>query len=147
MPGYDMKIEARSGGQAEGKQMRARLKAPEAFDAREVTPDFRSVWHPRHDRNQLGRASRAVRRRLASSCAGWKPQPTAEEFYEAVHVPNPDERQRQIIETWLQEATSRDLLEAWAENAYTWRELAGAIHRSGLKENPRCRELNALAGP
>lgn len=86
-----------------------------------------------------------MRRRLASSCAGWKPQPTAEEFYEAVHTRSPNGREKQIIETWLQEATREDLLEAWAENAYTWRELARAIHRSGLEESPRCKELNSLA--
>ena len=125
--------------------MGGRLRRPEAFDESRVARDFRAVWHPRHDPDQLGRASRAVRRRLASSCAGWKRQPTAEEFYEAVRTSSPDEGQSQIIETWLQEATREDLVEAWAENAYTWRELAAAIHRSGLEESPRCGELNSLA--
>ena len=48
------------------------------------------------------------------------------------------------MHTWLQEATRDDMLLAWAEKAYTWPELAAAIHRSGLQTTPRCADLNSL---
>ena len=43
-----------------------------------------------------GRHSQSVRMRLGLSCAGWKPWPTSEEFYEAVRAPRPTPRQRLI---------------------------------------------------
>ena len=37
----------------------------------------------------------------------------------------------QLIRTWLQEASREDLLYAWAEGAYTWRELGPRRPRDG----------------
>lgn len=85
--------------------------------------------------------SRAVRFRLLSSCAGWRRPPTSEEFYAAVRASAPSERQTAILDTWAAEAEWHELLTAWAEHAYTLRELAAALHRAGLA---RCHAADAL---
>ena len=121
------------------------LGPPEAFDDHRPDDAFRKRWHPRHDATQVGAASRAVRGRLRSSCAGWAKKPTSEEFYKAIRAPKPTPRQVAIIHTWIREAEREEFLEAWAEGAYTWRELACAIHRAGLERAPRCADMNGLA--
>ena len=120
------------------------LAPPEAFDDRRPNEAFRRRFHPRHDPAQIGRASRALRGRLRSSCAGWQEKPTSEEFYDAIRATEPTPRQVDMIRTWLQEGEREELLEAWAEGAYTWRELARAIHRAGLEQTPRCADINTL---
>ena len=117
------------------------LATAEAFDDRAACDEVRR-FHRKYDPTQVGPRSRAVRAR--SSCAGWVEQPTAEEFYRAIRSEEPSSRQRALVHTWLQEATRDDMLLAWAEKAYTWPELAAAIHRSGLQTTPRCADLNSL---
>ena len=121
------------------------LGPPEAFDDQRPDEAFRQRFHPRHNPTQVGRASRAVRGRLRSSCAGWQEKPTSEEFYDAIRAREPTTRQVDLIHTWLQEGEREELLEAWAEGVYTWRELARAIHRAGLERTPRCADINTLA--
>jgi len=120
------------------------LAPAEAFDDTRPDEEFRERFHPDHDPGQLGRKSRAVRRRLGSSCAGWRRRPRTEEFYDAVHARSPSLRQKQLIRTWLQEASREDLLYAWAEGVYTWRELARAVHAAGEQTSPRCADINTL---
>ena len=121
------------------------LAPAEAFDDWSPDEQFRRKWHPRHDPTQVGPASRAVNRRLRSSTAGWVERPTSKEFYDAVRAKEPTSRQAAIVHTWLQEADREDMIEAWAEGAYTWRGLAQAIHRAGLERTPRCSDINGLA--
>ena len=68
-------------------------------------------------------------------------RPTAAEFYEAVRAEVPTERQRALLDTWATEAEWEELLAAWTEHAYTFHELAAALHRAGLL---RCRAAAAL---
>ena len=75
--------------------------------------------------------SRSVGFRFAASCAGWRRRPTAAEFYEAVRAEVPTERQRALLDTWATEAEWEELLAAWTEHLYTFRELAAALHRAG----------------
>ena len=121
------------------------LAPPEAFDDRRPDDAFRRRFHPRHDPEEVGPHSRAVRGRLGSSCAGWVESPSSKEFYEAVRTATPTQRHREIIKTWLGEATREEMLEAWAEGAYTWRQLARAIHRAGVAKSYRCCDINTLA--
>ena len=79
-----------------------------------------------------------------NACAGWRRRPRSEEFYDAVHADRPTPRERQLIRTWLQEASREDLLYAWAEGAYTWRELARAVHATAEQTSPRCADINTL---
>ena len=121
------------------------LLAPaEAFDDTRPDEEFRGRFHPDHDPGQLGRNSRAVRRLLGSSCAGWRRKPRPEEFHDAVRANRPSPRERQLIRTWLQEASREDFLYAWAEGVYTWRELARAVHAAGEQTSPRCADINTL---
>ncbi|MYH30880.1 MAG: hypothetical protein F4018_19820 [Acidobacteria bacterium] len=120
------------------------LVPAEAFDDTRPDEEFRERFHPDHDPGQLGRHSRAVRRRLGSSCAGWRRKPRPEEFYDAVRASRPSPRERQLIRTWLQEASREDFLYAWAEGVYTWRELARAVHAAGEQTSPRCADINTL---
>ena len=92
-----------------------------------------------------GRQSRAVEGRFLSSCAGWKRPPTADELYEAIRAENPSKRQEAVLRTWLLEATWGELLDAWAQEVYTWRELATAMHRIGYDEPILCHAMNELA--
>ena len=55
-----------------------------------------------------------------------------------------DRDERQLIRTWLQEASREDLLYAWAEGVYTWRELARAVHAAGEQTSPRYADINTL---
>lgn len=74
----------------------------------------------------------AFRRTIASNCCGWSAPPSPEELSEAIHAAGePTIRERLLISMWWNEATDDDLLNAWAERAYTWRELVAAVHRVG----------------
>lgn len=92
-----------------------------------------------------GRRSSAVEGRFLSSCAGWKVPPTAEELYEAIRAGKPSKRQETVLRTWLLEATWVELLDAWVQQVYTWRELATAMHRIGYDEPILCHAMNELA--
>lgn len=86
---------------------------------------------------ERARLSPAVRGRLASSCAGWPaPHPTSVEFYEALRVDRPTERQQAVIEVWTDEASEDDVVQAWFENVYSWGMLARACRRSGRPRQP-----------
>ena len=89
-----------------------------------------------------GRNSEAVRWRIASSCAGWGEPPTASEFYDAVRATEPTQRQKAIVLMWGSEATIGEILEAWAQHAYTLHELVRALHLAGFRFPSRIREIN-----
>ena len=103
---------------------------------------FRRLCAPEAPR---GRHAWAVRRRIMSSCAGWAERPTAGEFYDAVRASRPTDRQQAIVRTWGAEATLEDLVEAWAQQAYTFRQLVRALHRAGFSCGPRIRTINRWA--
>ena len=140
---FDTRTE-RGRRQAERNPMRpAMLLPPSAFSDRPAAEDeFRRLCAPGTPR---GRHARAVQRRLASGCAGWKRRPTAEEFYDAVRAEQPTERQAGIIRMWGAEATAGELIEAWVQHAYTLRELVAALHRANFSCAPRIRKINRWA--
>ena len=123
------------------------LAPPEAFGEERGTPSFRRRIGLARTAEEVGARSRTVRRRIASSCAGWPVPPTAEEFHQAVRAAEPTERQGDLVSMWVLEATWTETLLAWAEEAYSWRELVRAIHASGAADDhlERNRELNGLA--
>lgn len=69
----------------------------------------------------------------------------AEELYEAIRAESPSGRQQAVLRTWLLEATWGELLDAWVQRVYTWRELAVAMHRIGYDEPILCHAMNELA--
>ena len=46
---------------------------------------------------------------------------------------------------WGGEATLEDLVEAWAQHAYTFRQLVQALHRAGFTCSSRIRTINRWA--
>ena len=58
---------------------------------------------------------------------------------------NATDRDRIVLTAWVMEATERDWLLAWTEQAYSWRMLARAIAISGYPCWERIRNLNMFA--
>lgn len=121
----------------------ATLLPPSAFSDDPATArDFERLRDPDA---RTGRHADAVHFRLMSSCAGWKTRPTASEFYDAVRATRPTDRQRALVSAWGREATFHELLEAWAQRAYTDRELVRALHLADFDCGERIREINGWA--
>ena len=144
----DTWLALREEAKAENRDAEPTALAPaEAFSSRRGSTSLRARCGIRTEPGQTGPESAAVTRRIASSCAGWVRPPTGAEFYEAVRAENPTTRQAQIISMWLFEATSVEIMLAWAEEAYSFRELVTAIHKTGAAGDypERNRELNRFA--
>ena len=124
-----------------------RLKPPEAFSGELAPPEALQSLCPGLDPALTGRGSHAVGWRIARSCCGWRQPPTTEEFYDAFHTDTPDQRQRSIIYMWGTEATFTELLEAWAQGVYTFRELVRALHLADFPWPERIAEINQWADP
>ena len=95
------------------------------------------------DLAEVGAKSVTIMLQLAGTCAGWKKPPTGEEFHIAVRARRPNARQRAILGAFAQEVGLHDLIAAWAERAFTIRELVAALHRSG---RARCRAARWING-
>ena len=129
-----------------GMELRPCMLGPAAAfspDLAPLNPD-RSGW-PTIDPAKTGKNSGTVAFRLGMSCAGWIEQPTAQEFHEAVHAEEPDERQQTIVYTWGLESTDIELIHAFAEQAYSWRTLVTALQKAGFDVYPRIKLINDFA--
>ena len=127
------------------RPMFCELGPPEGFSDELATErDFQRLCNGL-DPALTGPRAAAVRWRIVSSCAGWEARPTTEEFYEAVRAGNPTRRQRAIVLMWATEATLWEILEAWAQRAYTIRQLVRAMHLAHFDYPDRIREINQWA--
>lgn len=121
------------------------LQAPEHFaDTAANDEETLRLGHG-NDLTQVGPKSLTVMLRLSASCTGWRDPPTAAEFHEAIRTPEPNARQRAILGAFAQEADWRELITAWAERAYTIRELVTALHRAGHAQCHAARWINGWA--
>ena len=59
----------------------------------------------------------------------------------------PSERQKAIVLMWVSEATTHEIMAAWAQHAYTFRQLARAAAAAGLAYPAPIRQLNYIATP
>ena len=118
------------------------LAPPGAFGDWHLSEDRARRVHPTRDRRRLRERSSVIAARFTSSCAGWRQPPTAQEFYAAVRADSPSARQRDILEIWITETTSDEIVAAWAEQAFTLRELVSALHRAGVTAGRWTRKLN-----
>ena len=123
------------------------LLPPSRFSDEEPTDLEKRIAGVTGDPKTTGRQSKTVRIRLAKSCGGWTRPPTSIEFHDAVHAKMPDRRQQAILTTWASEAEWFELLQARLENAYTFRELAAALHRITFTRSPASAALNSWAKP
>ena len=142
---YEWRAECRRLRRSDRDAIPDRLGPPEVFsDARGCAAERRRHGLAVPDA-ETGPDSRTVTSRLRMSCAGWRKVPTAEEFYRAVHAPEGTGRETAVLLTWYHEADIAEQLDARLEGAYTWRELARALHRVGLTRGEAARRLNRFA--
>ena len=126
---------------------RCELRPPEAFSAAPAPPEAIDRLCPGVDPAETGPNARAVAGRIGSSCAGWAKPPTPKEFYDAVRAGRPTERQKAIVLMWATEATTHEIMAAWAQHAYTFRQLARAATAAGLTYPAPIQQLNYIAAP
>ena len=123
------------------------LLPPEAFPDAPPTERERRIFRS-VPKDVDARDSPTVWHRLASSCSGWVEPPTPAEFYDTIRAPQPTPRQREIVQTWVAEAKTGEVIRAWVEGVYTWRQLVRALHRSNAAWNGYLNVmLNQLTGP
>lgn len=91
---------------------------------------------------ERGRQSSAVGSLLAGACGGWKQPPDSTEFYEAMRAKEPSRRQRTIAAVLITEGTANDVLLAYLQGAFTWRQLARMMHRRGRYSGHLARYVN-----
>lgn len=121
------------------------LRPAACFSDRRPTPRERAAIRPRARPEEIRQHSGTIGARLASSCAGWAEHATSAEFYAAIRANRPTERQRHILDAWIREVSWEEIVCGWADEVYTFRELAGALHRAGLARCRWARGLNRLA--
>ena len=99
----------------------------------------------RPGRNGTERAGRRGANRLELRRLGETPD--TGEFYEAVRAERPSERQKAVVLMWVTEATTHEIMAAWAQHAYTFRQLARAAAAAGLTYPGPIQQLNYIAAP
>lgn len=115
----------------------------EAFSD-ELAEDGLGAWAQPEFVVETGRESSTVNLVFMSRCCGYQDPPTAGELYEAMRRDKPTERDLQILRAWIVEATERQWLLAWTEQAYSWRMLARAVKLSSEPCWTRIRNLNTF---
>ena len=75
------------------------------------------------DQARVGPKSAVLQGLINGECCGWVKQPTTEELYEAIRAEKPTSRQKSLAGV-LVRADFWDLMGAWMEGAFTWRQLA-----------------------
>ena len=144
-PACDWRVRGRLLERYGGEARPCVLGPPEAFsDTPAPVHPGRWFW-PRIEREQMGPNSRTVAGRLNQSCCGWPQAPTAPEFYRAVRAEQPTRRQCTLVYTWGLEADDVEVAHAWAEHAYTWRQLVRALHKAEFDVHTRIRAINQHA--
>ena len=81
---------------------------------------------PDADLDVTGPASATVESIIAGGCCGWSKPPTAADVYEAMRADPRTPEQRGITTVITKEASWREIMVAWLEGAFTWRQLARA---------------------
>ena len=112
------------------------LLPPGCFDAEPAGERYTRLLLADAPGKGSGADSPTVQLWLGCRCAGWAEPPTGEEFHAAIRAAEASRRQVAVLDAWANLATWTEALQAWAEHAYTLRELAAALHRAGLA---RCR--------
>ena len=93
--------------------------------------DFTAGWEKPGPRGS-GPESIALQNVISGSCQGWPERPSGAELYNAFRTKNPTTRELALLRTWFVEATWGQLVEAWAQQAYSDRQLVESIHRIGF---------------
>ena len=121
------------------------LGPPEAFSGEYASAEIRACCPPHLEPGRTGARSQTIRGLLGRACAGWSQPPTSEEFYAAMRAEEPDGRQECIVGVLLVEASFHELMHAYAEQAFTWRQLVRAMHRADRARGRKARRINHFA--
>lgn len=114
---------------------------PERFGDEYAEPD------PRFPNEGRGPAADAIRGLIAGACCGWQTPPTADEFYEAIRAERPTERQQIVASALVREASNDTLALAYLQGAFTWRQVARVLRRTGAYSSSRARYVNRHGRP
>ena len=118
---------------------------PDVFTDDQATAHERvRCGHPVPE-DETGPNSRTVANRLRMSCTEWQQVPGPQEFHQAVHHPRGTSREAAMLLVWYHEADMSEQVYAQLENAYTWRSLVTALHRTGLVHGEGARRINRFA--
>jgi len=97
---------------------------PEAFSDAYADPD------PRFPASGRAPDCEAIAGLLNRACCGWPQSPTAREFYEAMRTPVRTARQQAIVRVLIVDGTTDTVALGYLDGAYTWRQLAQAMHET-----------------
>ena len=122
-----------------------RLPAPEAFPDEYASTDTLLKHRPNADPGETGPDSGTIRFVIARRCCGWQKPPTPREVYDAMRADEPTARQLDAMTVVLNESTFDEVVLAHLEGAFTWRQLARAIHRLGGVTPERIRSFARFA--
>ena len=102
--------------------------------------DQSSEW-PEPETVRRRAESPALQDVINGCCRSWSTAPSTTELHAAFRTQNPTRRQVNLLRAWVIEANISQLVEAWAQEAYTVRQLVGAIHRTDCArtDGPRIR--------
>ena len=117
---------------------------PDEFDERTGIGDLAPGAENDTPPEGRGPKSKTLRFTISSSYSGHPAPPTPEELYQAWHTTKPTDRSRAILEMWMNEASSRDVMDAWIDHCYTWRDLAAACQRHNIKHGLNAPIMNMM---
>ena len=96
------------------------------------------------DQARIGPKSATIQGLINLDCSGWVRRPTSEECYKAMRAEAPTERQESITGIVLR-ANFWDIVGAWMEAGFTWRQLARAMSRRSWQEPELVHDINGCA--
>lgn len=121
------------------------LPPPEAFSDEYTPVEVLLALRPHADPAETGPESRSVRIVIGRRCSGWRNRPTTREVYDALRADHPTGRQLAVMTVVLNAATFSEMVLAHLEGAFTWRQLARAMHRHRCSPPRRARQLAFFA--
>ena len=121
------------------------LPPPETFSDEYTPVEALLALRPHADPAETGPESRAVRIVIRRRCCGWRNRPTSREVYDALRADNPTGRQLAVMTVVLNAATFSEMVLAHLEGAFTWRQLARAMHRHRCSPPRRARQIAFFA--
>ncbi len=113
----------------------------EAFRDTLAPPGAWKTMKPWLTEDDLGPNSYTVQAVFAAGCSGYREPPTAPELYRAMRR-TPSRRDVRVLRAWIVEADEIEWIQAWSEQAYSWRMLARAIKLSKYPCWSRIRSLH-----
>jgi len=121
------------------------LPALDRFSDEYAPAEMLARLDPQADPEATGPHSRTVRGIICGGCCGWPEPPTSEEVYEAIRAENRSTRQRAVVTVLTNEASFDELMNAYIERAFTWRQLARALAEQGGQPAERAALVRCFA--